>query len=117
LTYLTTPVDKRTPIDEYKNDVFGLGMTLLEAGNLEKTDAYDFDKKQINRGAIEAGLNRLRNRYSENFVRIVESTLDFNPETRLDFIRLDRELGIYRRDIKDKARGVKIITNNLLIFS
>lgn len=105
LKNIAAPVDKRTPIDEYKNDVFGLGMTILEAGNLEKTDAYDYDKKQINRAAIDAALNRLRGQYSENLVRIVESTLDFNPETRLDFIRLDRELGIYRRDIKEKARG------------
>jgi len=105
LNSANTPADKRTPIDEYKNDVFGLGMTLLEAGLLEKVDAYNYEKRQINRPAIEAGLNRLRGKYSEQFVNIVESTLDFNPETRLDFIRLDRELGIIRRDIKDKARG------------
>jgi serine/threonine protein kinase len=104
LKYITTPVDKRTPIDEYKNDVFGLGMTLIEAGLLEKVDAYDYEKKQINRPAIEGGLSRLRQHYSPNLVNIVESCLDFNPETRLDFIRLDRELGIIRRDIKEKHR-------------
>ncbi len=92
--------------EEYISDVFSLGMTLLEAANLKKIKkAYDFKAKRVVGEPIKQGLERLRSRYSENFIKTLESCLDFNPTTRLDFITLDKELGMYRRDIKENARG------------
>jgi len=92
--------------EEYISDVFSLGMTLLEAANLKKLkNVYDFKTKKVNSEPIKQALESLKSRYSENFIKTIESCLDFNPSSRLDFIRLDKELGIYRKDIKENARG------------
>jgi hypothetical protein len=56
-------------------------------------------------------LNKLRARYSEDFVRTVGSTLRVDPEHRLDFAILERELGVYRLSIAEKARGPGALAN------
>jgi len=100
--------------EEYISDVFSLGMTLLEAANLKKIrNAYDFKAKRVVGEPIKQGLEKLKSRYSENFIKTIESCLDFNPATRLDFTRLDKELGIYRKDIKENARGGAVLNHQL----
>jgi len=105
LKQITSPLDKRTKYDAYRSDIFSLGLTVLEAGNLERPNVYDYERREVKEAAIRENLNKLRAHYSENFVRTVESTLRLNPEDRLDFSRLERELSVYRKDIREKARG------------
>jgi serine/threonine protein kinase len=111
LKQITTALDKRTKYDAYRSDTFSLGLTLLEAGNLERPDVYDYERREVREASIHENLNKLRSRYSEDFVRTVESTLRVNPEHRLDFAILERELGVYRLSIAEKARGPGAVAN------
>jgi len=117
LRQITLPLDKRTKYDAYRSDIFSLGLTIVEAGNLERPDVYDYERKEVREAAIHESLNKLRARYSENLVRTVEAALRVDPGHRLDFAVLERERGVYRRSIREKARGViSIIISFYLIF-
>lgn len=90
--------------DRAKNDVFSLGMTMLETALLEKPEGvYDWDTYTVNAARVEeliTQLSQVKEKYSETLIQTIRFTLNFNEAERPDFITLDRELAPYRNDIR-----------------
>lgn len=84
-----------------KNDVYGLGLTLLEAAHLKKCEGiYNWDNFEVNEDRIEQLLGELKDKYSETFIQTLRFTLNPDENERPDFLSLDRELAPYRVDIR-----------------
>lgn len=96
-------VKEETPnaFDRVKNDVFALGLTMLETANLKRCDAaYDWDKMTLNEEAINGLLDEMKERYTETLIQTIRFCLNINENDRPDFLTLDRELAPYRNDIR-----------------
>jgi len=88
----------------YKNDVYGLGMTMLSAAQLKHADdAYDYKTRKVRQEVIEESLRNLKGRYSEGFVEAIRVLLSPEEAGRPSFIELDEEIRAYRSDIRAKA--------------
>lgn len=94
---------KATDFNAYKNDVYGLGVSVLNAATLEKVDIYDYDKKRVRQDVLDNSLNQLRGRYSEGFVDALRVLLNPDEHQRPDFVELNEEIKGYRLDTRSKA--------------
>ena len=100
-----------TNFNPYKNDVYGLGATVLMAAKLDKVnDAYNYDKKIIKQEVIDKDLESLRGTYSEGFILDLKTLLTQDEAKRPDFIELDDGIKGYRSDIRAKA----VIFNSII---
>jgi hypothetical protein len=100
---------------QYKADVFSLGMTLIEATNLEALDkCYDWDKFTFDEALLAQALNKMKTRYSEKFVKTIERLVLISDELREDFIGLDRILDPFRKEIRKKAPATVEIVKEIL---
>lgn len=106
---------RSSDFNPYKNDVFGLGMTILAAAQLKHVDtAYDFKTKKVRQEVIDDSLRHLKGRYSEGFVEALRVLLSQEEAKRPTFVELDDEIKAYRSDIRAKA--VTSFVNISLIF-
>jgi serine/threonine protein kinase len=89
----------------YKADVFTLGMTIVEAANLEGLGkCYNWDDYRFDETILREAVARLRYSYTPKFVDIIEKALLLNTEARPSFVQLNRMLEPERRDIKARKR-------------
>ena len=66
-----------------KSDIFSLGMTLLNAATLSDcNEFYDWEKKTINEKELNECVSSLRNAYSPELLRVLESALKFDESHR-----------------------------------
>jgi len=95
---------KGAEFNKYKNDVYGLGMSVLTAAQLEKLDhIYDYEKKTVKQDAIDSSLSKLKGRYSDGFIDALRILLNSSEDQRPDFIQLDDEIKSYRNDVRAQA--------------
>lgn len=72
------------PEDQFKADIFSLGMTLLEAATLEPSiELYDFNKNSIDQKELECRLDLVKMSYSQEIYKLLQSTLMFDPCERV----------------------------------
>jgi hypothetical protein len=85
-------VERQKPIinkNPYKNDVFVLGMIMLECGLLDRQDhCYLNDCSEVNFERIEANLNSFEQLYGEDLRKMVEAMLSRDIRNRPDWIEL-----------------------------
>lgn len=75
--------------DQYKSDVFSLGMTLIHACNLDNPiDCYDYSKKVLNRTYLENHLQAVQNQYSPQTYQLIRSMVELDDAQRPDFNQL-----------------------------
>ena len=90
--------------NQYKNDVYGLGLSVLMAAQLGKIDnLYNYDKKEVNRESINTALEKLEARYSQDFVETLSILLNSEEANRPNFVEIDNEMQVYRADIRARA--------------
>ena len=93
-----------TEFNPYKNDVYGLGMTILAAAQLRHADdAYDYKNKKVRQEIVDGSLRNLKARYSEGFVEAIRVLLSPEEAGRPSFIDLDEEIKAFRSDIRAQA--------------
>ena len=74
------------------------------AAQLGKVDGlYDYDNKKVNQAAIDKSLEKLRGRYSEEFVDNLGVLLNHDEAKRPNFVELDDDIKFYRADVRAKA--------------
>ena len=92
---------KQPAFNLYKADVFSLGISLIEASNLETLEkAYDWDKLLFNENIVKEGLAKVRNRYSDNLADILAKMTLVDDNVRPDFLSLDATLNPRRPEIR-----------------
>ena len=92
---------KKYNFNLYKADVFSLGLSLIEASNLESLEkAYDWDKLAFNENLVNEGLNKIRNRYSDSLADILAKMTLLDDFVRPDFLSLDATLNPRRPEIR-----------------
>ena len=74
--------------DEYKSDVFTLGVLLLEICTLSKSTML-YDQGRINEQLLNELLPKVGDRYSERLFELLRLMLVLNPRFRPDFLELD----------------------------
>ena len=77
-------------INEYKSDVFSLGITLLYASNFLRpnTNYYDWMNLRVNERTIQDSIRDLSLRYSSSWKELLESMLNITECYRPDFCAL-----------------------------
>lgn len=77
-------------IDIGKAEVFGIGMTVLCLASDDYIDAYyEWSNYVINFDKVVKKINQLKGRkFSEEFIKILASTLDPHPEKRISLVEL-----------------------------
>ena len=92
---------KQPAFNHYKADVFSLGISLIEASNLETLEkAYDWDKLLFSENIVKEGLAKVRNRYSDNLADILAKMTLIDDNARPDFLSLDATLNPRRPEIR-----------------
>lgn len=85
--------NKNPTYDVNKADVYSLGMTLVQAANLEAPNsAYDWTKKKVSKAELDSHLQKIQNNYSPRFNQLVRAMVELDDELRPDFIQLDSML-------------------------
>jgi len=84
-----TDRNKPDNFDLVKNDVFALGLTILEAAHLKKPNVYDYEEYTVNSDKIEEALAKMKDRYSDTLIQTLRFTLNFSETERPDFLTLD----------------------------
>ena len=78
------------------------------AAQLGKVDGlYDYEKKKVNQAVIDKSLEKLRGRYSEEFVDDLGVLLNSDETKRPNFIELDDDIKFYRADVRAKAVSLR----------
>ncbi|EGR27196.1 protein kinase domain protein [Ichthyophthirius multifiliis] len=80
--------------DASKNEVFSLGMTLLEASTLDNVSASCYNKEQytLNSEKINSLLSQVRLQYSNNFYQILQKMILEQQLDRISIEQLNSEL-------------------------
>ena len=100
-------------VDPAKEDVYALGLTLLECGNSQSIqNIYDKNTKEVDQAALDQHLQEFKNKYgNENtlLVSTVETMVHQEEATRPNFRDLESQLPPYddvRQFLEDKRNGV-----------
>lgn len=107
-------------VDLHKSDVYSLGLCLLAAATLEKSeDLFDYDDLKLNRELLKERIDLLRDRYSEFTAGLITSMLEEDPAARpslrdlhgkllpyLDAIRTGQDLP-FVKDMRGSVRMEK----------
>ena len=94
--------DMQPAIDHNKSDVYSLGLTLLAAATLTKSeDLYDYDECQFNENLFEERLQQVRDSYSKFTTELIASMLSKDPENRPTFTQLSQKLLPYQDAIRN----------------
>mmetsp|Transcript_8850 Transcript_8850/g.7822 ORF Transcript_8850/g.7822 Transcript_8850/m.7822 type:complete len:335 (-) Transcript_8850:835-1839(-) len=107
-TYLTPKTIKAVPeqdfqveYDQFKADVYALGMTLLSLATLAQSEElYDYDQGTIDGIMLEQRLELVRNGYSNFTYELIRDMLIEDDEERPDFVALSNRLMPYQDDIR-----------------
>ncbi|KAL4445561.1 hypothetical protein ABPG74_004635 [Tetrahymena malaccensis] len=92
--------DILSQINYIKNDIFGLGMSILEMATLQSSSAlYDWDKYEIKFQILEERLEEARKRYGDYLHQFVKKLLQKDPFQRSTFSQLFTELLPYQQQI------------------
>lgn len=87
------------PINESKNDVFGLGASILEVGNATSVkDIYNPDGS-VNSKNLEAHKEEFAKKHQVQnnlLVSTVHSMVELNPANRPDFVEIQQQLPSYQ---------------------
>lgn len=79
--------------DVFKADTFGLGMTMITAALLKSVSpAYDFSSYNVNRETVYLYLQNVRQKYSPQLTEFISRMVDFNEDSRPNFITLENDL-------------------------
>jgi serine/threonine protein kinase len=104
------PIINKNP---YRNDVFVLGMILLECGLLERQDqCFLNDCSEVNFDRIEANLKRFGDFYEEELRKMVELMLNRDIRNRPDWIDLIKHVNRNSKNNKDAASARVEIRNS-----
>ena len=77
----------------FKNDIFSLGMCILEAATLMvNEEIYDRKKLKIVVKEVEERLKMVEEMYSFEFYKVLESLLIFEPSKRSDAVEMEKYL-------------------------
>lgn len=84
-----------------------MGMTLLEAGLLRSVgDCYDYEQGSFDESQLAAMLEELNERYSPDFVEMLENLVDVNPNRRASLMEVQNMLENYwRNEGEEEAEG------------
>ena len=81
----------------YKSDVYSFGMCILLAASLSGYTLYDIREILNIKEVSKIIINKLRNRYSMNFINLILQMLQIDENLRMDFIQLENYiLSIYK---------------------
>ena len=81
----------------YKSDVYSFGMCILLAASLSGYTLYDIREILNIKEVSKIIINKLRNRYSMNFINLLLQMLQIDENLRMDFIQLENYiLAIYK---------------------
>ena len=106
---------KKAIFNQYKADVFSLGISLIEASNLESLEkAYDWDKLTLDENLVRESLTKVSNKYSNDLADILAKMTLIDHNNRPDFLSLDTVLNPKRPEIR--ARLLKKIEVKLFKF-
>ncbi|EAS07777.2 protein kinase (macronuclear) [Tetrahymena thermophila SB210] len=87
-------------INYIKNDIFGLGMSILEMATLQGSSSlYDWDKYEIKFEILEDRLEEARKRYGDYLYQFAQKLLQKDPYQRSTFSQLFTELLPYQQQI------------------
>ena len=79
--------------DEYKADVFSLGLTLLECATFKQSSQiYDWNNFTLNLSIFSNRLLEVKERYSASFYNVLRGMLRIEEDQRFDFITLKSNL-------------------------
>ena len=110
---------KKATFNQYKADVFSLGISLIEASNLESLEkAYEWEKLILDENVIKQGLENVSNRYGHNLADILAKMTLADENDRPDFLYLDTNLNPRRAEIRArllKKPQVKSILNSFVL--
>lgn len=95
-----------------KNDVFSLGLLLLELSCLDIEDKwYDVYKNDMNWGKVKKKLSKLKQKYSAEFYSVVREMVLMKQEKRPDFFNLCKLIWIQM-----KGKKVSRVEMNTLVL-
>jgi len=101
---------KPVEFNKYKNDVYGLGLSVLSAAKLQKVDdVYDYNKKVVKQETVDGHLKSLQGRYSEGLIEALGLLLQQDEVHRPSFSDLDDEIRIYRSDTRSRANLERVL--------
>ena len=81
----------------YKSDVYSFGMCILLAASLSGYTLYDIREILNIKEVSKIIINKLRNRYSMNFINLLLQMLQIDENLRMDFVQLENYiLSIYK---------------------
>ncbi|KAL4491229.1 hypothetical protein ABPG72_021615 [Tetrahymena utriculariae] len=87
-------------INYIKNDIFGLGISILEMATLQGSSAlYDWDKYEIKFQILEDRLEETKKRYGDYLHQFTKKLLQKDPFQRSTFTQLFTELLPYQQQI------------------
>ncbi|KRX10097.1 Protein kinase-like domain [Pseudocohnilembus persalinus] len=86
--------------NQYKSDVFSLGMTILHMINLSGLEnVYNYKDANINKKIIEKHISRVQKQFSKQFYNLVDQMLQYSEDTRPDFQELEILLNQYDQHV------------------
>ena len=81
----------------YKSDVYSFGMCILLAASLSGYTLYDIREILNIKEVSKIIINKLRNRYSMNFINLLLQMLQIDENLRMDFVQLENYiLSVYK---------------------
>mmetsp|Transcript_37162 Transcript_37162/g.43390 ORF Transcript_37162/g.43390 Transcript_37162/m.43390 type:complete len:439 (+) Transcript_37162:49-1365(+) len=93
--------DIHPKVDVNKSDVYSLGLCLLAAATLEKSeDLYDYDSLKFDNNLLKERIELLRERYSGFTADFITSMLEEDPNARPSFSDLNSKLLPYQETIR-----------------
>ena len=79
--------------NDFKADVFSLGMAFIEIATLEKSSQfYNWERCEIILSTLESRLIEIKKRYSDKIYLIIREMIRFNEEERPDFLLLKQQI-------------------------
>jgi len=79
--------------NRHKQDVFSLGLTMLECATLERSlDIYDFENLKLDAELLSERLMETKHKYSPRIFHLITKMLHFDEDKRPDFIELKQYL-------------------------
>ena len=99
--------------DQFKNDIFSLGVLMLEAATLLPSEfVYNWSKHTVNYAEINKSLQLIRQRHSEFLTNIIAEMLNEDENARPSFHDLNEILSPYEvniREMRTFAIGPQIV--------
>jgi hypothetical protein len=88
--------------DQFKNDIFSLGVLMLEAATLLPSEfVYNWSKQTVNYAEINKSLQQIRLRHSEFLTNIIAEMLNEDENARPSFHDLNEILSPYEVNIRE----------------